>query len=178
MVIIAGCLGLRASEIVGLRWEDFDWETGTVNVCRSVVHGRVDEVKTEYSQDRLPLDETLIELVRHRREQLGRPEEGWLFPSSRTGRPYHQEEIQKKYLSVAGESAGVQGRVGWHTFRHSYRSWLAEVGTELEIQKGLMRHASISTTINIYGRTPDSGKRQAQSKVVQMLLPPKLAAVS
>lgn len=120
----------------------------------------------------------LVEMIRERSIEAGGPKEGWLFPSPRTGRPYHQEEIQKKYLSVAGRAVGVNGRVGWHTFRHSYRSWLAEVGTELEIQKGLMRHASISTTINIYGRTPDSGKRQAQSKVVQMLLPPKLEAVS
>ena len=42
MVIVAQCLGLRVSEIVGLKWEDFDFEAGTLLVQRSVVHGRVD----------------------------------------------------------------------------------------------------------------------------------------
>jgi integrase len=27
MVLIAACLGLRASEIIGLQWGDFNWET-------------------------------------------------------------------------------------------------------------------------------------------------------
>ena len=35
----------------------------TLLVQRSVVHGRVDEVKTEYSRDRVPLDEKLAELL-------------------------------------------------------------------------------------------------------------------
>lgn len=40
---------------MGLRWEDFDLESGTLLVQRSVVHGRFDAVKTEYSQDLMPL---------------------------------------------------------------------------------------------------------------------------
>ena len=41
MVLIAACLGLRASEIIGLQWGDFNWEQLTLLVRRSVVHGRV-----------------------------------------------------------------------------------------------------------------------------------------
>jgi integrase len=33
-----------------------------------------------------------------------------------------------------------------------------------------MRHASIQTTMNIYGKAMTDGKRQAHSKVVQMVL--------
>jgi integrase len=44
------------------------------------------------------------------------------------------------------------GDIGWHTFRHSYRSWLDEAGAPLTVQKKLMRHASIQTTMNIYGK--------------------------
>jgi integrase len=49
MVLIADCLGLRASEIVGLQWRDLDFQKATLLVQRGVVHGRVDDVKTEYS---------------------------------------------------------------------------------------------------------------------------------
>jgi integrase len=55
MVLIAGCLGLRAGEIVGLQWSDFDFQKSTLLVQRSVVHGHEDDVKTEYSRDSVPL---------------------------------------------------------------------------------------------------------------------------
>ena len=87
-----------------------------------------------------------------------------------TGRPYHQEEIQKTHIRGAGVAAGIGGDIGWHTFRHSYRSWLDETGAPLTVQKELMRHASIQTTMNIYGKAMTDSKRQAHSKVVEMVL--------
>ena len=56
MVLIAACLGLRVSEIMGLQWCDFDWENFSVMVRRSVVHGRVGDTKTEASFRPLPVD--------------------------------------------------------------------------------------------------------------------------
>jgi integrase len=56
MVLVAGCLGLRVSEIVALKWADFDFEGLTLLVQRSRVHGRVGDVKTEYSRDSVPLE--------------------------------------------------------------------------------------------------------------------------
>jgi integrase len=55
MVLIAGCLGLRAGEIVGLQWGDFNLEKSTLLVQRGIVHGRVGDVKTEYSRDAVPI---------------------------------------------------------------------------------------------------------------------------
>ena len=67
MVLIAGCLGLRASEIVGLQWRDFDFQKSTLLVQRGVVHGRVDDVKTEYSRDVMPIAPELVkELMEYR----------------------------------------------------------------------------------------------------------------
>jgi integrase len=51
MVLVAQCLGLRVSEITALKWEDLEVEARQLLVQRSVVNGRVDEVKTEYSHD-------------------------------------------------------------------------------------------------------------------------------
>ena len=132
MVTIAGCLGLRVSEIVGLRWEDFDFDAGRLTVKRGVVHGHVGETKTEYSHDCVPLDDHLVRLLRQAWESKGSLPEGWVFANPRTDRPYHQEQIQKNYLVPAAKAAQVTGRFGWHTFRHSYRSWLAESGATLE----------------------------------------------
>jgi integrase len=170
MVLIAGCLGLRVSEIVALQWQDFDFQGLTLLIQRSVVHGRVGDVKTEYSRDSVPLDTAVVEaLMLHKERSFSTPE-GWLFANPMTGRPYHQEEIQKTHIRGAGVAAGIGGDIGWHTFRHSYRSWLDETGAPLTVQKELMRHASIQTTINIYGKAMTDSKRQAHSKVVEMVL--------
>jgi integrase len=169
-VWIAGFLGLRASEIMPLRWSDFDFDDRALLVQRSAVHGRVADVKTEYSKDRVPLDPALVEiLLRYRPECYPAPE-GWLFANPDTGRPYHQETIQQKHIRKAGKDAGLGDGIGWHTFRHSYRSWMDDTGAPMTVQKELMRHASIQTTMNVYGTAMTDSKRQAHSKVVEMLL--------
>jgi integrase len=101
----------------------------------------------------------------HQKTCISTPE-GWLFAHPVTGRPYHQEEIQKNHI----RPAGIEAEIGWHTFRPSYRSWLDDTGAPLTVQKELMRRASIQTTMNIYGKAMTDSKRQAHSKVVEMVL--------
>jgi len=170
MVLIAGCLGLRAGEIVGLQWADFDFGKLTLLVQRSVVHGRVDDVKTEYSRDFVPLAPELVAELLAYRERCYATKDGWLFANPATGRPYHQEEIQKKHIRAAAKAAGITANIGWKTFRHSYRSWLDETEAPVGVQRELMRHASIQTTMNVYGRAMTDSKRQAHGNVVQMVL--------
>jgi len=173
MVTVAQCLGLRVSEILALQWGDFDFEEMTLLVQRSIVHGRVDEVKTEYSRDRVPLDEHLAELLLEwKGKNVFRAANDWVFSNPATRKPYHQEEIQKRHLKRAAIAAGVGADVGWHTFRHTYRSLLDETGAPMKVQQELMRHASIQTTMNVYGQAMPASKRLANSKVVQMVLKP------
>jgi integrase len=47
MVILALCTGVRCSELVALKWSDFDWQNLSVYIRRAIVAGRVDDVKTE-----------------------------------------------------------------------------------------------------------------------------------
>ena len=153
-----------------LRWSDFDFDDRALLVQRSAVHGRVADVKTEYSKDRVPLDPALVEILLRYRPEFYPAPEGWLFANPDTGRPYHQETIQQKHIRKAGKDAGLGDGIGWHTFRHSYRSWMDDTGAPMTVQKELMRHASIQTTMNVYGTAMTDSKRQAHSKVVEMLL--------
>jgi hypothetical protein len=52
----------------------------------------------------------------------------------------------------------------------AYRSFLDSTNAPMGVQKELMRHASISTTMNVYGRAMSDGKRLANSNVVGMVL--------
>jgi integrase len=172
MAVIAGCLGLRVGEISGLQWGDFNFEDSTVLISRSVVHGHVGDVKTEYSHEYMPLDGRLTEVLLEHKMRCRVTPEGWLFANPVTGKPYLSDQIQKKHIRpIARELAEVGDGVGWHTFRHSYRSWLDETGAPIKVQQELMRHANVQTTMNVYGKAADKGKRQANSNVVEMIMP-------
>jgi integrase len=173
MVVVAQCLGLRVSEILALQWRDINFGELTMRVSRGVVDGVVDEVKTEYSEDDLPLDPDLATVLLNWKERCPKSEEGWMFPSHVTGWCYHASPIQQDYIRPAGRKLGL-GDIGWHTFRHTYRSWLDSVGTSMGVQQKLMRHAQIATTMNVYGDAMMESKRAANSKVVQMALRPAL----
>jgi hypothetical protein len=61
------------------------------------------------------------------------------------------------------------GGIGWHAFRHKYRTLLSGGNTPLEVQQKLMRQADIRTTIG-YGGVPMENKRTANSQVVRAIL--------
>jgi hypothetical protein len=84
-------------------------------------------------------------------------------PSHVTDRCFHASPIQQDYLRPAGRKLGLGG-VGWHTFRHTYRSWLDDIGAPIGVQQKLMRHAQPSTTLT-YGNAlmKRSGMRTARS---------------
>lgn len=172
MVVVAQYLGLRVSEILALQWPDINFAELTMRVSRAAVDGIVDEVKTEYSEDDLPLDPDLATVLLNWKRQCPESEK-WVFPSPITGRCYHASPIQQDYIRPAGRKLGL-GDIGWHTFRHTYRSWLDSVGTPIGVQQKLMRHAQIATTMNVYGNAMMESKRAANSKVVQMALKQEL----
>jgi integrase len=105
-----------------LKWSDLDFDNGTLLVQRSMVHGKGADVKTEYSRDHVPLDAALVEILIAHRERYHQTEEDWLFANPETNRPYHQDAIQQNHIREAGKTAGLGDGIGWHTFRHSYRS--------------------------------------------------------
>jgi integrase len=171
MVQVAMCLGLRASEVLALKWSDFDFAGLILTVVRKVVHGRVDKVKTDYSEDELPLDSAFAELLLDWQTRCPKSGGNWLFPNAETGQLYHASPIQQDYIRAAGRKAKLGKDIGWHSFRHAYRSFLDVDGTPVGVQQKLMRHADIATTMNHYGNAQMKSKREANTKVVQMVLP-------
>ncbi len=177
--ITMGCLGLRVSEALGLKWEDFDWKHQTVTIGRSAYRGSIDETKTVASKSKLPVHPALAKLLLAWREKCEMQTEKlnkdqtmpleWVFANPETGMPYHSPSLQQRWIRPAGEAIGVHG-LGFHSLRHSYRSWLDAAGIAPGITKDLMRHSAISTTFNVYGKALSPEKREANSKVVEMLL--------
>ena len=169
IVLIALCFGLRISEILGLRWTDFDFKRSAILILRSAVGKRLNKLKTECSQDEVPLERGFIVELKKWQALCLESEGQWLFPSPATGRPLHADSIRADYLVPTGLQLGL-GRIGFHTFRHTYRAWLDETGAPVGVQQKLMRHAHVSTTMDQYGNASMEAKRKANRPVVQRLL--------
>ena len=168
MVLIASCLGLRSSEIMGLQWGDFDWEDLTLWVKRSVVQGRVGETKTEASRFPLPVDPHLKDALQElRKRALRAGSQDWVFAND-AGRPRSQQAILQRHLRPAALQAGI-GKIGWHTFRHSYSRMLRSARVDIKVQQELLRHSTIQSTINTYTQAVAEEKRAANRLVVDIL---------
>jgi integrase len=169
MVLVAGCLGLRASEIMGLQWGDFDWHGPTVLVRRSATGNHIYETKTEQSSKPVPLAPELAKvLLRHRGRSPYKGQTDFVFAGD-SGRPRWRGVLFTDHIKPAAERAGI-GKIGWHTFRHTFSTLIHSIGTDLAVQKELLRHADITTTMNVYTQAVAPAKRKAIRKLTKKLL--------
>ncbi|HWX55521.1 MAG TPA: site-specific integrase [Verrucomicrobiae bacterium] len=172
MVVLAMCTGMRISEILALRWIDIDFEQKLLTIRRSIVSKYVaDATKSDESADDIPLDHSFIGELRHWKSQCLQVPEGWLFANIDTKRPFHASPLQQDHIRPAGRKVGIMG-LGWHTFRHSYRTMIDDLGTPVGVQQRLMRHADIRTTMNVYGSAFEETKRRVNARIAEMVLPP------
>ena len=170
MVITATGLGLRVCELLPLRWADINFEDLTINVKRSIVAGEINPTKTTASEGTQPVDPGLAEiLLQHKERSAFKADEDYVFAGP-TGKWRWKDSILADYLKPAATRAKI-GNVGWHTFRHTYRALLKRCGTELEVQKELMRHSDLRVTMGC-GVESDVAvaNREANSRVFGMLL--------
>jgi integrase len=173
MALLQLCLGLRVSELLALRWQDVDWMGSKLNVEHGIVNQHLDSVKTEGSCKVMSLDSELLAVLSTWKQQTEfRDREDWLFPSPvKLGRLPYSYTGYWRALQEASIASGI-GRLGTHSFRHTYRSWLDAVGTPITVQQKLMRHSDIQTTLNIYGDIVTDEMQQAGSKIVGLALKP------
>jgi integrase len=142
-------------------------------VTRSVVDGIVGKCKTETSRRPVPIDElTIAELLAWEAGNLLR-RAGGLGVRQRTSsgqKPPWADTLLDRFLQRAAKRTGITKWAGFHGFRHTYSTLLKANGEDVKVVQELMRHANISTTVNIYTKASASAKREAQSRVVDVLL--------
>ncbi len=171
MATVGVCLGLRWSELVGLKWQDIDWLNGELRLQRAVVKQITDEVKTVHSSKPIVLDPRVLALLKQHKQNSTFTEPGdWVFAS-----PEKHGRLPRSYTSFweklgrACHDAGIV-HVSPHSFRHSYRAWLDELGTPITVQQRAMRHGDIRVTMN-YGDAVGEGLREASAKVAAKAIP-------
>lgn len=170
LAVLCVCLGLRISEALALKWSDVDWLGGRLQVDRAIICQNVGDVKTAESRKPMPLDPELLAILKvwHGSTQFTGIED-WLFASPlQLGRlPWSYDQIWRVYQKAATAS-GI-GPIGTHSLRHTFRAWLAAVGTTAEVQRRLMRHSDPAMALK-YGDIVTDEMERAQTKVVALAL--------
>lgn len=173
-VFLDGASGLRVGELLGLKWEDVDFENQVIYIRRSIVKQRVGPPKTEASQKPIPLNKELARALRlwKMKTIYNRPDD-WVYASLPMNgtQPYWPNSIYRVYIKRAAKAVGLKKRIGWHTFRHSFGTILNANGENPKVIQELLRHATLKVTMDTYVQAVSDEKRKAQTKVVEMLLP-------
>ena len=127
-------------------------------------------MKTECSERPMPIDPSLLDVLLGWKQltQFSQPGD-WMFASpTQLGRlPVSYPWVWRTFQNAA-DRAGV-ARFGVHTLRHSYRSWLDAVGSEIAVQQKLMRHADIRTTVS-FGDVVTNQESEALAKIAALTL--------
>ena len=179
MVFLDMPTGLRRGELAGLKWEDFDFKELYVSVTRSLVDQHVGAVKTEASRKLMPIDEYVARdlLAWYEVTPYKKPSDYvWATDANRAGakrgkQPVWLSTVMRDHIQPVARELGINKKLSWHTFRHTFSSILKANGEDVKVVQELLRHATSRMTLDTYTQALSPDKRAAQSKVVGMIRP-------
>jgi integrase len=182
LVFLDGALGTRRGELGALRWSDCNFDSMSFSVQHSYYWrrgGHLKATKTEASAKVLPMHSALKDALLEWRSQTAYNGPGdFVFPSHRHkgSKPLDLAAVLKRKIQPAFATVGIPG-IGWHTFRHTVGTMLAEMGEHQLTIRDYLRHSNLHVTNKYLQATPES-KRLAQDKLVDALLPSGLLSAS
>ena len=134
MILIAFRHGLRAAELVGLRWDQVDFEGGVLHVARN---------KRGTPSTHPITGRELRALRRLKRE--AKAQSPFVFVSER-GSPFSVAGFQK-LVARAGIAAGFEFQLHPHMLRHSCGFRLANDGVDTRSLQAYLGHKAIQHTV-------------------------------
>ena len=160
----AALAGLRSSELLGLRWQDVDFDKATVSVRqRANSWGEIDEPKSDAGYRTVPVPSLVINALKEWR--LACPKRGGelylVFPNG-AGNVESRQNVMNRQWHPLQVAAGVvvDGRPkysGLHALRHFFCSWCAArredggLGLPLKTVQVRMGHRTLAMTADRYG---------------------------
>ena len=171
--------GLRRGEVLGLRWEDFDFENNSIHIQRDIDFtgsmAHEGDLKTAAADRFVPIPEELREMLIPARGFPGT----YLFHNGK-GDPLAQASFRRKWLSLMEDCYCVQDReidkdtdrptdirkrlkptLTPHYFRHNYITMLYDGGIDPLVAMKIVGHADYQTTANIYTHLGEETMRRA-----------------
>jgi integrase len=145
--------GLRRSELLALRWTDFDETTATLTVAGKVVRvageglQRIDDTKSDAGRRTIPLPRFAVDVLRERRTHPYLSGLPVIFPST-AGTLRDPNNLGKQWRKVRDE-LGMPG-VTTHSFRKTVATLIDEDGLSARVGADHLGHAKVSMTQDRY----------------------------
>ena len=113
--------GLRRGEICGLQWSDFDGNTGTLKVCRTLHSQRkgeytVGETKTNQGMRTIILPHSVVDILRRRKTDAICQ---WIFPDPVKPEDPVDPNAAYRHMKTLLQRAGLPS-IRFHDLRHPY----------------------------------------------------------
>jgi integrase len=164
--------GLRIGELFGLTWAHVHLDDDPhIMVAEQVYRGERKQLKTDASAARVPLAPSLAMWLAEIREEADPATTDPVFRSE-SGTPLTYANVYNRVLRPALRDAGIAVKVGvdergrdvwdyrgvaFHAFRKACGSLLLAHGKTLKQVQGWLRHAQLTTTMNVYIHQVDDG---------------------
>lgn len=178
---LALLLGVRRSELLGITWNDIDFEREVISINKAVHKAKggklyiTNKLKTASSNRVLPFKDKIKELLLEQKELL-------LSCKKRLGKEFCKDKrfkdficldckgdlINPERLTRAVKSVCKKHKlpdIHFHSLRHSYTSVMVNHGVDMKTTQTLLGHSNFLTTANIYSHLDMKEKRLAVEKV-------------
>lgn len=141
--------GMRAGEVIGLKWEYVDFNKKTIAVREQMVNGVQKEIlKTARSQRIVPIIQTLFPYLKKQFEITGDSE--YVFLTSRSKKHYHSAgKIREQIWVKALKEAKVPYR-NLHQTRGTFISTLISNGEDINYVSKIAGHENVKVTLERY----------------------------
>lgn len=173
---LAVATGMRRGELLGLHWQDIDFEVGCLYVRRSV--GRVGPFGIRESEPKTPRSKRKIDLPVFVMQALMRHREQQHTARLKVGDRWRDQDIvfcnrYGGYIEVSNlhvafklvlKRAGLPN-IRLHDLRHSAASILLSMEVNPKIVQELLGHSHISVTLGIYSHIFPSLQKKAMNRL-------------
>lgn len=152
-VLVLAMTGVRAGELLGLRWKNVDFILRRITITHSLWRRQLVSPKTEASLGMIGMSEELSKILLHHRTTSGfTGSEDFVFCREH-GAPLDPDSLRKSGIYPALKMAGIpyeKHASGCHMFRHLAGSIIHKETGSLKLAQKQLRHSNISTTGDIY----------------------------
>lgn len=159
--------GLRRGELLGLKWQDIDWDNGVITVRRQVarVNGEITEapLKTKNSYRTVSISPQAIEVLK---TQKAKTNDEYVFPSLHGG-PISPDSVNNMLKRVL-ERAGIP-KVRFHDLRHTFATLALQNGVDIKTVSGMLGHFSAGFTLDTYAHVTTAAQKEAAQTMGNVL---------
>jgi len=162
VVLLGAFAGLRVAEIAALRVHDVDFMRGIITPS---IQYPGEPLKTEMSRTPIPIP---LELA----VELNRNPVKWgseTIVVGAYGRSVSPYTIETAFKAARENIPGLPEGFRVHDLRHYYASLLISAGLDIKTVQARLRHASATTTLNVYGHLWPDKDESARAVVAAVL---------